>query len=162
MYLITSPARWRTVLALGAAALAAADLALKAWAEDALAQAPVGPGFAQLRLAHNSGVAFSMGAELPAWTVIGFTGLITAALAVLAWRTAARSQATAAALAVVLAGAAANLVDRAAHGAVTDYLHTGWWPTFNLADVFVCCGGLAVVALSWRHPAPAPQATTAP
>lgn len=34
---------------------------------------------------------------------------------------------------------------------VTDYLHTGWWPTFNLADVFIVCGGLAMVALSWRR-----------
>ena len=52
---------------------------------------------------------------------------------------------------VVLGGAAANLTDRAGDGVVTDYLHTGWWPTFNLADVFIVCGGLAMVALSWRH-----------
>jgi hypothetical protein len=30
-----------------------------------------------------------------------------------------------------------NLADRAADGVVTDYLHTGWFPTFNGADVFI-------------------------
>ncbi|MFI7236682.1 signal peptidase II [Streptomyces cyaneofuscatus] len=67
-----------------------------------------------------------------------------------AWRTAPRSRA-AAALAVILGGAAANLADRAADGQVTDHLATGWWPTFSLADVFIVCGRIAFVALSWRR-----------
>ncbi|MCX5418068.1 signal peptidase II [Streptomyces sp. NBC_00059] len=147
----SSAARRRTALAAGAAALAAADLALKTWAQDALADAPIGPDFAQLRLAFNPGVAFSMGDTLRSWVVIAFTALITVGVSVFAWRTAPTSKAAAAALAVILAGATANLVDRADDGVVTDYLHTGWWPTFNLADVFIVCGGLAMVALSWRH-----------
>ncbi len=39
-------------------------------------------------------------------------------------------------------GAAANLVDRAADGVVTDYLHSSWWPTFNLADTFIVLGAI--------------------
>ncbi|MDT9692969.1 signal peptidase II [Streptomyces sp. P9(2023)] len=148
---VSSAARRRAALAAGAAALAGADLALKTWAQDTLAGAPVGPDFAQLRLAYNPGVAFSMGDTLPSWVVIGFTALITAGIGVAAWRTAPKSKAATAALAVILAGAVANLIDRAGDGVVTDYLHTGWWPTFNLADVFIVCGGLAVVALSWRR-----------
>ena len=28
---------------------------------------------------------------------------------------------------------------------VTDYLHTGWWPTFNLADTFIVLGATALI-----------------
>ena len=44
----------------------------------------------------------------------------------------------------------ANVIDRAADGLVTDYLHTGWFPTFNLADVFVVTGAAVLVLASWR------------
>ncbi|MCX5302833.1 signal peptidase II [Streptomyces sp. NBC_00160] len=146
-------ARRRAAAAALAVAAAATDLAAKAWANTALPDAPVHLGPIDLRLAFNPGVAFSFGDTLPAWAVIAFTGLITAAIALFAWRTAPTSKAAGAALAVILGGAAANLADRAGDGVVTDYLHTGWWPTFNLADVFIVCGGLAVVALSWRRTA---------
>lgn len=134
-----------------AAMLAGADLAAKAWAQSALPGAPVEGGPLDLQLACNSVVAFSFGADAPAWTVLTVTGAITAAVAVALWRTtpgAGRLWGTA--LAAVLGGAAANLIDRAADGQVTDYLHTGWWPTFNLPDVFFVCGGLLLVGLSWR------------
>ncbi|MGC4909522.1 signal peptidase II [Streptomyces cyaneofuscatus] len=144
-------ARRRAAAAVLALITAGADLGAKAWANTALPGEPVHLGLLELRLAFNPGVAFSIGDALPAWVVITFTGLITLGVAVFAWRTAPETKATTAALAVVLGGAAANLVDRARDGVVTDYLHTGWWPTFNLADVFIVCGGLATVALSWRR-----------
>ncbi|MCX4919969.1 signal peptidase II [Streptomyces sp. NBC_00687] len=156
---VSSATRRRTALAAGAAALAGADLTLKTWAQVNLADAPVGPAFAQLRLAFNPGVAFSMGDTLPSWVVVAVTALITAGVAVFAWRTAPKSKAAAVALAVILAGAAANLIDRADDGVVTDYLRTGWWPTFNLADVFIVCGGLAMLALSWRPTDQEPDST---
>ncbi|MCX5582915.1 signal peptidase II [Streptomyces erythrochromogenes] len=156
---LPSATRRRTALVAGAAALAAADLALKSWAQGALVDGPIGPEAAQLRLAFNPGVAFSLGETLPSWVVVAFTSLITVAVAVAVWRTAPRSRATATALAVMLAGAAANVIDRADDGVVTDYLHTGWWPTFNLADAFIVCGGLAMVALSWRRTSPEPGDT---
>ncbi|MFD1538848.1 hypothetical protein [Nonomuraea guangzhouensis] len=37
----------------------------------------------------------------------------------------------------VLGAAMANLIDRAGDGVVTSYLHTGWWPTFNLTEVSI-------------------------
>ena len=46
----------------------------------------------------------------------------------------------------MLAGAVANLADRGIDGVVTDYLHTGWWPTFNLADALITCAALAFLA----------------
>ncbi|HOQ53464.1 MAG TPA: signal peptidase II, partial [Micropruina sp.] len=61
-------------------------------------------------------------------------------------------------LAGVLAGASTNLIDRSIDGVVTDYLHTGWFPTFNLPDVFITVGA-ALVVLGVLRP---PQSTFPP
>ena len=146
----TGVTRPRTALVATVTLLAAADLGLKAWVSAALADGQtVDLGPIQLRLTFNAGVAFSLGANLPAGVVIGVAGLIIVGLAIFAWR--ATPTATAPArlsLAVILAGALANLLDRAADGVVTDYLHTGWFPTFNLADVFITGGAAALVLVS--------------
>ncbi|WP_406468717.1 signal peptidase II [Streptomyces sp. NBC_01594] len=113
-----------------------------------------------LQLAFNPGVAFSVGANAPGLVVLAVTGLITAGVGVALWHTApAARRLWGTALAAILGGAIANLIDRTADGVVTDYLHTGWWPTFNLADVFIVCGCLLLVALSWRTDRPRPAQT---
>lgn len=141
----------RTGLLTLAALLAGADLGLKAWAERALPGAPIEGGPLDLQLTFNPGVAFSFAADAPAWIVIAVTALLTAAVAIVLWRTTpAASRPWGVALAVILGGALANLIDRASDGHVTDYLHAGWWPTFNLADVLIVSGGLLIVGLSWR------------
>ena len=100
----------------------------------------------QLQLSSNSGVAFSLGAGLPRWVILAVTGLVTLALAGCAWRTAPTTSAAGrVGLAAILAGAIANVADRAGDGTVTDYLYTGWWPTFNLADSFITVGAALVV-----------------
>jgi signal peptidase II len=144
--------RARVALAATAALLAALDLGLKTWASRALTDGTsVDLQVIQLRLAFNSGVAFSLGDTLPSGVVLGVTGLIIAGLAVFAWRaTRTATLPMRLGLGAVLAGAIANLVDRAADGVVTDYLHTGWFPTFNLADVFITVGGAALVLASIR------------
>ncbi|MGW5051433.1 signal peptidase II [Actinokineospora sp. NPDC004072] len=144
--------RARVALAATAALLAALDLGLKAWASRALADGTsVDLQVIQLRLTYNSGVAFSLGDTLPGWVVLGVTGLIVAGLVVFAWRTARTAPLPARlGLAAVLAGAIANLADRAADRVVTDYLHTGWFPTFNLADVFITLGAVGLVLASLR------------
>ena len=127
------------------------DLIAKAWAQNHLSATGVEMGPVDLRLAYNPGVAFSVGANAPAWLVIAVTAAITAAVAVIAWRTARHGgRAQLAALALILGGAVANLVDRAADGVVTDYLHTGWWPTFNLADTAIVTGALLFALTAWR------------
>ncbi|MCX5173887.1 signal peptidase II [Streptomyces antibioticus] len=147
--------RGRLGLLLAAAAFAGTDLGLKAWVTTALDGRRIEGGLVDLQLAYNPGVAFSLGANAPGWTVLAVTGLITAAVAVALWRTAgAGRRLWGIALAAILGGALANLIDRAADGQVTDYLHTGWWPTFNLADTFIVLGGLTIAALSFREPAP--------
>ena len=47
---------------------------------------------------------------------------------------------------LLLGGAAGNLIDRINHGAVTDFIKFPHWPAFNVADIAVTVG---VVALIW-------------
>ena len=139
----------RTTLAGVAGLLAVVDLACKAIVTNALADGQaVNLGLLQLRLTYNRGVAFGMGATVSPVVVVALTGLATAALALYAWRRAPAERSIAqVGLAMLLGGAMANLVDRVGDGVVTDYLHAGWWPTFNLADTFISLGaGLLIVA----------------
>ncbi|MEU0124278.1 signal peptidase II [Streptomyces albidoflavus] len=143
-------ARRRIWLLLTAGVLAGIDLGFKAWAQDALVDAPIEAWPVNLQLAYNPGMAFSFAADAPAGVVITVAGLITLAIGVWSWRIAPTARRTwRAAIAAILGGAIANVIDRAGDSVVTDYLHTGWWPTFNLADVFIVCGGISIVILSF-------------
>lgn len=149
------PARRRLAAAAGAALVTAVALSGKAWAEAALPDRVVGIGLVDLRLVENPGVAFSVGAGSPSWLVVTVTATITIALGVFAWRTAAgNSRWLLAALALIIGGATANLLDRVGDGVVTDFLHTGWWPTFNVADIAVVTGVALLVLASLRPGAP--------
>ncbi|MGP4033517.1 signal peptidase II [Pseudarthrobacter sp. 1C304] len=145
--------RSRAVLLLVAAVLAAADLILKAVAEALLstgATTDLGP--INIRLLYNRGVAFSLGADLSPWIVITATGLIIAALT---WYTVSSAPSmtglSRAGAAMLLGGAVGNFIDRLDGQGVVDYLHSGWFPTFNLADVFVTTG-VALLVLGTIFP----------
>jgi len=132
----------RTVMGLGAVALAAVDLALKAFAETLLSNGATSDlGLINFRLLYNPGVAFSLGADLPSWVVVVVTGLIIAALTFYAVSSApAMGRISRAGATLLLGGALGNFIDRLDGRGVVDYLHTGWFATFNLADVFVTAG----------------------
>lgn len=148
-----SSARRRLAAGVGVVLVAATDLGAKAWAVDVLQDTAIGLGVVDLRLAYNSGVAFSVGADAPAWLVLAVTATVTAVVSVLVWRTAVTgSGVRLAAPTLVLGGALANLVDRAADGVVTDYLHSGWFPTFNLADAAIVTGAALLVLTELRQP----------
>jgi len=136
------------VLLVWAAFLVAADLAIKALAEAVLSTgATTDLGLINIRLLYNPGVAFSLGADLPSWVVIAATGLIITALVWYALKTApAMTTLSRAGAALLLGGALGNFIDRLDGRGVVDYLHSGWFPTFNLADAFVTIGvGLYVL-----------------
>lgn len=127
-------------------------LVVKVIADRTLGTHPVDLGPLDLRLAFNPGVAFSLGDRLPSAVIVAVTAAITLGVFVLAWRT-ARSLTTVgvAGFATVLAGALSNLVDRAPDGVVTDYFHTGWYPTFNLPDVLITIGAGLILLSSLRQ-----------
>ena len=117
-------------------AVLAGDLVTKALATRELGagrvvELPLG---ARLEYGENRGVAFGLLAGS------GDLVLIVVLVAVTA-------------LAVLLGGAVANLIDRAGDGAVTDFIDLGPWPPFNLADIAITAG-VALLALALaRRPA---------
>jgi signal peptidase II len=133
------------VLLLG---LVACDQTTKHVATSALAHGRIVtllPGVLDLRLAHNAGVAFSL---MNGWGALAIAAVQLAVLggAALAWwRNRGAGVAFHVALALVVGGAVANLVDRIARGSVVDFLHLAHWPIFNVADVAIVSGGLLLV-----------------
>ncbi|MGH7524175.1 MAG: signal peptidase II [Gemmatimonadales bacterium] len=113
----------------------------------------------QFRLVHNQGAAF--GLELGIWQRWIF---IVIALVAIVWLYRAARHAPASdrlrqlAVAFVAGGAAGNLVDRllSARG-VVDFIDIGAgtlrWPTFNVADIAVTCGAVALAFSLWREDA---------
>ena len=115
--------------------------------------------------AHNTGAAFSFLAAASGWQRWLFAGIaVAAALFVLYMlKTHPGQKLFCFAMACILAGAIGNLVDRIADGVVTDYLHTGWFPTFNLADILITFGAAALLWGTIRDTQPGdPSRSTRP
>lgn len=108
----------------------------------------VGP-FA-LALTYNTGVAFGIGTGLTLPIVV----IVVVLVAVVAWfgRTVPNS-AAAVGVGLIVGGAIGNLADRlfrGHHGAVVDFLYSGFWPTFNVADSSIVCGTILLGIAIWR------------
>lgn len=61
------------------------------------------------------------------------------------------------AIGLMLGGAVGNLSDRLfgnASGAVVDFVYTGFWPTFNVADACIVIGGVLLVLTMSRAKRP--------
>ena len=100
------------------------------------------PGPLDLQLARNPGVAFGLGDAVPAWLLLALTATVTMRLGAAGWRGAFTSTTG---VGLVFGGAVANVADRVQGGTVVDMLHLGWWPTFNLADVWITTGAALLV-----------------
>jgi len=46
---------------------------------------------------------------------------------------------------LILAGAVSNFTDRLLIGSVTDFISFKFWPSFNLADIFIVAGVLMII-----------------
>jgi len=145
-----------------AALWVAADLATKALIEsrfDPSRVKPVVGDWVQLRLVYNPGAAF--GLDLGPHSRWIFLVIALVALAVL-WRmarvTPVADRFRHIALGLVAGGAAGNLVDRVrSPQGVVDFLDLGIgamrWPTFNVADIGVSCGAVALAISLWLEDA---------
>ncbi len=113
--------------------------------------------YVQLHLVHNTGAAF--GLNLGPWSRWIFTVIAIGAVYLLQrmWREAAPADRLRRwAVAVVAGGAAGNLVDRLLTSrGVIDFIDVGVgttrWPTFNVADIAVSCGAVALALSLWRE-----------
>lgn len=137
----------------------AIDQATKIWAEAALVFGePVELlSWFNLTLAYNRGAAFSFLADAGGWQRFVFLGVgAVAVVAIIVWLRRLRpdERTTAAGLALILGGAVGNIIDRALHGHVVDFIdwHYGtWhWPAFNIADSAITLGAVLVVLASVR------------
>lgn len=128
------------------------------------ASTPVLGGLFNFTHVRNTGVAFGLfaaqGLSSGGWllTALGLGAL--AAVCIYFWRTPTKDKTLLAALALVVGGALGNLLDRAATGAVTDFvdLFVGahHWPAWNVADAAISIGIvlMAIDSLKRHHPAP--------
>jgi len=122
------------------------DIASKVWAVRVLNDRDMEIGGSlSLRLAYNDGVAFSIGRTLPTWLLLLATFAVAAALLVAGWRGALVPPVV---VGLLVGGAIANFLDRLVGGSVVDMIYLSWWPTFNLADVAITTGAIALVVYS--------------
>jgi signal peptidase II len=143
---------------LGVAALGVlADQATKHWALEALPS--VAPddynwfgGLLRFRLAFNSGAAFGMGSNS---TMVFSVLSLVAGLALLVFCCMRLRLLWQGALAgVLLAGIVGNLIDRLTRepgpfrGLVVDFIALKWFAVFNVADIFITCGAIALGLLA--------------
>lgn len=102
----------------------------------------------ELTYVHNKGVAFG----LAGGAGVGLVLVTFAALAVVSYLFARNPTRRGMWIAVGLlaGGALGNLADRIRADAVTDFIHIGSWPAFNVADVSISAGVILLVLLYLR------------
>ena len=111
---------------------------------------PVASFFNLVRV-HNTGAAFSFLAGASGWQRWFFIGLGLVAAGVIVWmlRTQGHQRLFAWALTLILGGALGNVIDRALHGYVVDFLdfHMGGrhFPAFNIADSAITLGAILLI-----------------
>ncbi len=154
--------RWFWLSLLIVAADRATKLAIEAYTPKSFRRVLI-PDVVTLVHSHNPGIAFGLFADVGSkWFITLLIAGSAGVILLLAWLLATGrvgSRTTAAGLALILGGAAGNLIDRLMHGSVTDFfevrLGSYHWPAFNLADSAITIGAvLAVLELLFarRHP----------
>ncbi len=147
-----SPARLGLAAALATFAADQASKLLLLFGYDLPVHDPLSLGpFVTLTAVWNRGISyglFQQGTDLGRWLLVAVSVVACVALAL--WIARAGNRLLAAALGLILGGAAGNAVDRAAYGAVFDFVHLhagGYsWYVFNVADAAIVAG---VGALLW-------------
>lgn len=117
------------------------------------------PGFFDIVRSENSGVAFGIFNESTSqWRTLVLVIISLAAVigvSILLWRPDRLDRYSRWGFALILGGAAGNVVDRILNGKVTDFLvlyfHDYQWPAFNLADSAIVAGSV-LLALGLLRP----------
>lgn len=126
----------------------------------------------QLRLVFNSGAAFGLNVgDHSRWIFMGLSIAAIAVLVSMLRTTRPGDRLRLYALAAICAGALGNLIDRVrSQRGVVDFLDVGLgslrWPTFNVADMAVTCGAVALALSLWgegkKGTAPVTEPGTSP
>lgn len=138
------------------------DRLTKMIAEPALLGGQVVPvlgEIVQFRLVYNPGAAFGIGQglEMARWIFLAVAIVAVVVLYRMSREAPATDRLRQWSLAAVAGGALGNLIDRiiSAPG-VVDFIDVGLvggprWPTFNIADMAVSCGAVALAWSLWRE-----------
>ncbi len=125
------------------------DLWTKRWALGALtARRVLIPGWLSLTLQKNAGIAF--GIPIPTGLAILISLILIGGLlyCMLNLKKGFLIQLL---FGIILGGAMGNLVNRLTLGYVVDFIALGPIPTFNLADMGITLGLIALALMSFRH-----------
>ena len=146
---------WRIAYLVAAFGIYMVDQTTKAWAVRSLhgsESVTLVSGLLDLTYATNTGVAFGQlqgGGSFGRWFFVVLA--VAAAVAVLFYffRTTRNDDRMLGACALLLAGIAGNLTDRARLGHVVDFILLHYksyqWPVFNVADMSICAGALLLI-----------------
>lgn len=138
------------------------DVITKFWAERELLRSAGRSVFGewfQLRLVYNPGAAFGLDlGPFSRWIFMGVAIVAVVALFRMSQHAELGDWFRQLALGLVSGGALGNLIDRVRSSqGVVDFLDMGvnqWrWPTFNVADMAVSCGAIALAISLWREDA---------
>jgi signal peptidase II len=142
------------------------DIVTKRWAMEALnaRSMEIFGGLVPLTLAYNRGAAFgiSIGHD-PRWFFIPVTAIALVLLTYLLVKTDSQDRFRLVALALVFSGALGNLFDRIRWDrGVVDFIgpiNLGFmdWPIFNVADMAISCGAVALAISFWMEEDPAAE-----
>lgn len=105
---------------------------------------PVIPGIFHLTYIQNPGAAFGILAN-QRWLFVAIAAVLIAAAAYFAPQIKRLSLSMRTAIALLVGGAAGNLIDRISIGRVIDYMDFRVWPIFNFADVAIVLGCLFII-----------------
>jgi signal peptidase II len=93
---------------------------------------------------NNEGIAFGLfpgrQAAIAVLTVVALSAIAVALAGLVS-----RNPIVAAGAGLLVGGSLGNLIDRLAHGAVTDFLDLARWPAFNVADCGITIGAALIV-----------------
>lgn len=152
-----------TILGITLPVILILDIVTKRWALEALAarSMEVFGGLVPLTLAFNRGAAFgiSIGSD-PRWFFIPVTVVAMVLLAYLLVKTPPADPFRLLALSLVFSGALGNLIDRVRWSrGVVDFIgpiNLGFmdWPIFNVADMAISCGAVALALSFWTEDEP--------
>jgi signal peptidase II len=161
----------RRLFVLAALATVVVDLVTKLIAAATLLRTPGIPVFGdwfQLRLVFNQGAAFGLHVgPYSRWIFFAVALVAVVVLARMSRSSPAGDHFRQLALGLVAGGAAGNLLDRVRSSrGVVDFLDVGIgayrWPTFNVADIAVSCGAIALAISLWREDSRRAEAESVP
>ncbi len=125
------------------------DILTKGWAVSALSDGRDIHIIWTLHLAltRNDGMAFSTGTNVGPF--IGMLAIVVIGILLLTMRKQS-NVVSLIATGCIIGGATGNVLDRVFRGsgfmggAVVDFIDFRWWPVFNVADIGIVCGAIAV------------------